>query len=493
MKNNMLKSFFQKSVKLAGISAALLLLAGCGESGDKSVQLDPDNPTQITIWHYYNGSQQAAFDRLVEEFNRTEGKELGIYVTADSQGNVSDLESSVLAAFNKEVGSSEPPDIFSSYADTAYSIDKMDMLVDLDEYMTQEELDTYVDSFVEEGRIGANGELRIFPTAKSSEIFMMSKTDWEPFAAATGASLEDLATMEGVAATAEAYYEWTDAQTPDIPGDGKAFYGRDAMANLFLVGSMQLGTELFKVENGTVTIQADENVMRRIWDTYYVPYVKGYFSSYGRFRSDDVKIGEIIAYTGSTSSANYFPDEIETADGTKQIDYIILPAPVFEGGTPYAVQQGAGMVVTKSTPEREYAAVTFLKWFTSEENNLLFGCTSGYMPVKKSALSTEMLDKTIADNALQVPGKTYETLVSCFDTAQTTTLYTNKAFDHGADARNVLEYHLADKAAADRELVLERIGQGAAPEDACADLICDQAFEEWYASFVAALNEAAAQ
>ncbi len=489
----MIKCLYTKLITLSCVSAALLFLGGCGRKDTADVKLDPENPTQITIWHYYNGSQQAAFDRLVEEFNRTKGKELGIYVTANSQGNVSDLETSVLAAFNKEVGSSEPPDIFSSYADTAYSIDKLDMLVDLDEYMTQEELDTYVDSFVEEGRIGTDGELRIFPTAKSSEIFMMSKTDWEPFAAATGASLEDLSTLEGVADTARAYYEWTDSLTPDTPGDGKAFYGRDALANLFLIGSMQLGTELFQVKDGEVTIQADEAVMRKIWDTYYVPYVKGYFSSYGRFRSDDVKIGEIIAYTGSTSSANYFPDEIETAEGTKHIDYIILPAPMFRDGTPYAVQQGAGMVVTKSTPEREYAAVTFLKWFTSEENNLLFGCTSGYMPVKKSALSAEMLDKTIEDNDLQVPGKTYETLVSCFETAKSASLYTNKAFDHGADARNVLEYHLADKAAADRETVLERMAQGSSLDEACADLTDDQAFHEWYTSFVTALNEAAAQ
>ena len=489
----MRNSCLLKLTKLICISAALLLLGGCGKGGAAGVRLDPDNPTQISIWHYYNGSQQAAFDQLVEEFNRTEGKELGIYVTANSQGNVSDLESSVLAAFNKEVGSSEPPDIFSSYADTAHSIDKLGMLVDLDTYMTEEELDAYVDSFVEEGRIGEHGELRIFPTAKSSEIFMMSKTDWEPFAEATGASLDDLATMEGVAKTAQAYYEWTDAQTPDIEGDGRAFYGRDAMANLFLIGSMQLGTELFQVEDGTVTIQADRDVMRRIWDTYYVPYVKGYFASYGRFRSDDVKIGEIIAYTGSTSSANYFPDEIETADGTKAIDYIILPAPMFEGGEAYAVQQGAGMVVTKSTPEREYAAVTFLKWFTSEENNLLFGCTSGYMPVKKAALSADMLDKTIADNDLEIPGKTYETLVSCFDTAGTTTLYTNKAFDHGVDARNILEYNLADKAVSDRETVLGRMALGSSLEEACADLTGDQAFEEWYASFVTALQEAVAQ
>ena len=37
-------------------------------------------------------------------------------------------------------------------------------------------------------------------------------------------------------ATAGAYYDWTDAQTPE-PDDGKALFGRDAMANYMLVGA----------------------------------------------------------------------------------------------------------------------------------------------------------------------------------------------------------------------------------------------------------------
>ena len=247
----------RRLILLFSCLATVALLTGCssGKSDDGKAKLDPENPTSITVWHYYNGTQQAAFDQLVEEFNRTVGKEKGVYVEAHSQGNVSDLETSVLAAFNKEVGSSEPPDIFSSYADTAYTIEQMGVLVDLEDYMSEEDMEQYVDSFLEEGRIGADGELRIFPTAKSSEVFMMSQTDWEPFAEATGASIDDLATMEGVAETAKAYYEWTDAQTPDVPNDGQAFYGRDAMANLFIIGSMQLGTELFQVDGDKVTFQ----------------------------------------------------------------------------------------------------------------------------------------------------------------------------------------------------------------------------------------------
>ena len=78
-----------KRVLLAGLAAALVFsLAGCGKKGP----LDPKNPVSLTVWHYYNGSQEAAFGGLVEEFNDTVGREKGIYVQSYSQGSVSDLE-----------------------------------------------------------------------------------------------------------------------------------------------------------------------------------------------------------------------------------------------------------------------------------------------------------------------------------------------------------------------------------------------------------------
>lgn len=476
---------------LALLLSAMTLLCACQAKPNTGVQLSPKNPTSIIVWHYYNGLQKIAFEQLVQQFNETVGKETGIYVEEHSQGSVHDLESNVLASFDKKVGSSEVPDIFSSYADTAYAIEQKGMLVDLEQYLTKEELDEYVDSFIEEGRIGKNGELRIFPVAKSSEVFMLNKNAWEAFAQATGATLDQLATKEGVTRTAQAYYEWTDSLTPDVPYDGQAFFGRDAMANLFIVGSMQFGVELFRVENGQVTLQIDRNVMRSIWDNYYVPFVKGYFATYGRFRSDDVKLGEIVGYVGSTSSANYFPNTVETAEGSKEIGHLILPTPIFENAVQrYAVQQGAGMVVTKSTPERELASVIFLKWFTQNENNLIFSCTSGYVPVKKAALNHQMLDETIQANSIDIVPKTYGAIATCIDTMPSETLYTNKAFEHGAAARAVLENHLADKATSDREIVKERLASGMSLEEAVAEFVSDEAFEKWLQDFSQALHEA---
>ncbi len=480
------KFFAKKSGIFCFVAVMALGLSGCG---DKS-PLDPKDPVSLTVWHYYNGSQQAAFDALVEEFNDTVGQEKGIYVEGFSQGSVSDLETAVRDSIEGKVGADAMPDIFSSYADTAYEVEQAGALADLSVYLSEEELEQYVDSYIEEGRIAADGSLRIFPTAKSTEIMMINKTDWDKFAEATGASLDTLATIEGVNATAKAYYEWTDNLTPDIPEDGKAFYGRDALANYFIIGMQQLGVEIFHVENGEVTLNMPEEELYRLWENYYVPMVKGYFGAYGSFRSDDVKTGDILAYTGSTSSAMYFPDQVELEDGSYAIDYIVMMAPVFEAGERCAVQQGAGMVVSRLDEKHEYAAVEFLKWFTRAENNLEFGCVSGYLPVLKEANSVEKLDQVIASEQLTVAPKTYDCLTTIFQDMDGMTLYTNKSFENGSAARKVLEYHLADKAAEDRAAVLAGLEEGKTLEEAAAPYVTREAFEDWYHSFCDALDSA---
>lgn len=467
-------------------AAMALTVSGCGSKSP----LDPKDPVSLTVWHYYNGSQQAAFDTLVEEFNDTVGRELGIYVQSYSQGSVPDLETAVRDAINGKVGADDMPDIFSSYADTAYEVEQAGALANLSDYLSQEDLEKYVDSYIEEGHIAADGSLRIFPTAKSTEIMMLNRTDWEPFAQATGASLDELATIEGVAATAKTYYEWTDGLTPDVPGDGRAFYGRDAVANYFIIGMQQLGVEIFHVENGAVTLNTDKEALRRLWENYYVPMVKGYFGAYGSFRSDDVKTGDILAYTGSTTSAMYFPDQVELEESSHAIEYLVLPAPMFEGGRPYAVQQGAGMVVSKSDLRHEYASVEFLKWFTQPENNLEFGCVSGYLPVLKEAGSIQRLDQAIADLELSVAPKTYDCLATVFEEMEGVTLYTNKSFQNGSAARKVLEYNLSDQAAADRAEIVQAMAQGMSLEEASADYVSDAAFEQWYEAFCGALSAA---
>lgn len=475
----------RRAALITAAAAAAGIFAGCGESSASDGE-----PVSIEIWHYYNGSLQNSFDKMIENFNSTVGAENGITVSAHSQGSIAELETAVLNSAQKQVGSSELPNIFASYADTAYEIEKLDILADLDRYFTPEEQSEYIDSYIEEGRIGSGGELYIFPIAKCTETFMLNKTEWDTFAAATGASVEDMRTVEGITDTSRKYYEWTDSLTPDIAGDGRALYGRDALANMFIIGSKQLGHEIFRVENGSVTVDLDESAMRKIWDNYYVPYISGYFRADGKYRSDDVKVGNIISLIGSTSSAVYFPDEVTDDSGAHAIEAEILPFPVFEGGQTVSVQQGAGMVVTKSTSEEEAAAVLFLKWFTEPENNIAFSAESGYLPVKKQANDYDYYKETAEKLGIEVVGTNDAVIKEAFDRISQSEFYTSKAFDGCQEARKILEYSLADKAAADRAAVEEHMKLDMSLEEAAAMYNTDENFAEWYAQLKADIDAA---
>ena len=190
-----------------------------------------------------------------------------------------------------------------------------------------------MDAYIQEGYFHDDGALYLFPVAKSTEITMINTTEWQPFANATGVTLDQLSTTEGIVDVARQYYEWTDSLTPDVPDDGKAFYfyGRDSMSNYFIIGMKQMGIDIFDVENGEVTLRPEKEQIRRLWDNYYVPYINSWFASLGKFRSDDAKTGDILAYTGSSSSSMYFPDHVVLDDSSRPIGYTVLPTPVMDG------------------------------------------------------------------------------------------------------------------------------------------------------------------
>lgn len=471
----------------------VMSLAACsgGASSEekvKTVKLDSNNPVSISVWHYYNGMQQKAFSQLVTEFNETVGKEQGVIVEEFSQGNVTDLETVVLNAANKKVGAGKMPNIFAAYADTAYAVNQLGLVVDLSEYISKEEFSQYIDGYVEEGRFSADSGVKIFPVAKSIEILMVNQTDWDKFAAATGADVGDCQTFEGIAKIAEKYYEWTDSLT-DKPDDGKAFFGRDAMANYFIIGARQLGVEIFGNENGKPVLNFDKTVMRKLWDNYYIPYVNGYFSAKGRFRTDDVKTGDIVAFVGSSSGATFCPNEVIVDDNNSYpITMEAYACPGFAGGEKYAVQQGAGMVVTKSEDEKEiYASTVFLKWLTAKEQNVQFSISSGYVPVTKAGN-----EKAWVEQAMQQAGTSQNLqniITTALDVVKENRMYTTKAFEQGTDARNVLEHSMQDKANADRSAVLAQMQSGVARKDAVAPYETEENFETWYQQAKAQLEE----
>ena len=155
---------------------------------------------------------------------------------------------------------------------------------------------------------------------------------------------------------------------------------------------------------------------------------------------------------GSSSGAAYFPKEVAVSDvESYPIESVLAPAPMFEQGEKIAVQQGAGMVVTASDTQHEYASVLFLKWFTEEERNIEFSLSSGYLPVKKAANDIETIKKVMQNNAELGSAEMIGVVEVAEKQLSEVQLYTTKAFEGGNDARSLLDTSMQDLAKADRE------------------------------------------
>ena len=470
---------------LSACLSVILVLSSC--NGKKSTDDNSDKPVTVTLWHYYNGVQLTTFDRYVKEFNETVGAREGIEVKAVSKDSVSSLAESVISAVNDEPGADNPPDIFATYAETAYILDQKGALTDLSQYFTDEELSEYVDGYIEEGMFGNDGSLKIFPTAKSTEIMMLNATEWEKFSKEYKQSVDSLKTWEGLCEVAQMYYIYTDELTPDIKNDGKAFFGRDSVANYMIVGAAQLGNEFIKTDSGKAILNIDKGTVRRLWDCYYVPYVSGYFTAKGRYRSDDIKTGEIVSMVCSTTGAVYFPDKVTINDDyTYSVENIVLPVPDFEGTSSYLVQQGAGMSVLKSDERTQYASAVFLKWFTEEERNIKFSLDSGYMPVKKSANNFEKIIGACSEDKESTLMRSVNTAIEGINSA---VLYSSVPFEKSTELRNCLEDYIQKTAEQAYEKAKNEIDSGEERKEVIKKYTDNTAFDEWFDLFKEELDK----
>jgi len=364
--------------RILSITLLLLLLFGSVTGCQNKAKLSPKDPVTLTIWHNYGGEMQNTMDLLIDEFNATIGKEKGIIVTVTAISSSSDLDNSLAMIANGDPGAPQPPDISTGYPKIAIQLQEKDMLLNLDDYFTEEELSAYVDAFLSEGRF-SDGGLYVFPLAKSTEVLFLNQTLFDEFSAETGASADLLASFEGIARLSQMYYDWS---------DGKQFFTADSWFNVAEVGMMQLGADLFD-ENNSLALDTDS--YQHIFETLYTPSAEGGFAIHDGYSSDLSKTGDILCSTGSSAGILFYGNTITYPDASsKEVEYSILPYPVFEGGEKWALQRGGGLIAFKTDERKALAAAEFLKWLTAPKQNMAFISQTGYLPVTKQAFESDL-------------------------------------------------------------------------------------------------------
>ena len=356
--------------KLLAVLAALALMGGLAACGEKPL-LDPKDPTELIMWHVYGEQAGSPMDELVDEFNRTTGRETGVLVRVMNVTSTAKIGKLLLDAQRNDPNSLPFPDIFTCHIGDALALGQQNIL-DWNDSFTPEELAEFVPGFLEDGM--QDGRLLIFPISKSTHMLMMTGPGFDRFSAATGVTEEDLATWEGFYAAAAEYYQLT----------GLPFCALDYPLRAVELNAMEHGAEDFYTEDGWYDF---ENLaLKESWLQFARALVQGHVVVSDLYSNTQVMTGEVLSGMGSSAAILYYNDVVTYEDGhSEPMDLRVLPMPCTAGAQPLMTQAGVGLCAYKTTPEKAEAAKIFAHWLTEAERNLTFVTDTGYMPVRQGA------------------------------------------------------------------------------------------------------------
>jgi hypothetical protein len=164
--------------------------------------------------------------------------------------------------------------------------------------------------------------------------------------------------------------------------------------------------------------------------------------------------------------------------GALEIEYLAYDD---EGTKKTAVQQGAGMSVTKSSTEKEKAAIEFLKWFTLEENNIGFCVDSGYFPVKTNERIKERMKEKLISMNIGEGSLVYENTMLGLESILNSDLYAPIAFEEGSTKRKIITEYLTDRL----EICKDRYNE--TPIEDRAGFL-ETCYKEWSANLISELE-----
>lgn len=346
----------------------LSLFTGCSDK----TELDPENPVTLTMWHVYGEQADSPMNKLVEQFNRTTGKETGIIINVSLMSSTAQIGEKLLTAQKEEVGALKMPDLFFCHNNNVAELGA-DHLLDWKTVFTEEELENYVPEFLEDGMV--DGKLSVFPVSKSTHMLFIAGTAFERFSKATGVTYDSLSDWDGFLSAAEKYYAYS---------GGQPFCALDFPIRAVELNAMEQGGKDFYTADGWYDFENE--ALKTSYVKFAEAITKGHIIVSDLYSNTQIMTGEVVAGLGSTASILYYNDTVTYPDNTSEpMNLQILPPPTAKGKDLLVTQAGVGLCAYKTTEQKAEAATVFARWLTDAERNLDFCVETGYMPVNKSS------------------------------------------------------------------------------------------------------------
>ena len=413
-------------------------------NGNAIPEFDTTKQVEITFWHTMGDNLQTALNGIIENFNK---EYPNITITHTQVGGYPDVRDNVLT--NIPVKST--PNLAYCYPDHVALYREAKAVAVLDSYIndsrygfSQEQLDSFVPGFYEEGKSFGDGKMYLLPFVKSTEVLYYNATEFAKKGYKVPTTWDEL---------------WTLCETIKAANSTAIPLGYDSEANWFITNAEQNG---FKYTTSDKTYgPAGHFLFSNKGNKAFVTdlktkYDKGLFTTetmYGAYTSGlfTASTNASLMCIGSTGGASY---QSSTAFETG-----IAQIPQTKNGAKDAViSQGPSIcMMSKSDKQQELASWLFLKYLTSNvDAQTSFAKASGYIPVTTEAQNSEDYQKYL--NAAGGTSKDgVKALAAKVAVEQSDKYFTSPTFVGSAQARdeveniivNVLKGTAVDKAFSD--------------------------------------------
>jgi multiple sugar transport system substrate-binding protein len=381
-------------IRVAGAGAGLValngLLAACG--GAKNTASSPAatpaaNPVdsvdltgkkiQLTFWHAKSGAKGDKLNAIISAFNSSQP---AVTVTPQFQGNYTDLYKKLLTS----VAGGQVPDLADAYPSQVSEYQSANAVVPLDDYvhsskygLSSSEQDDYIKPFWNENVYPEYGnKLLSFPFSKS---FLVMFFNADRLKAVNFSKAPDQWTWDDFAAAGKA------ATGGNTKGWGIAIDASTFDAMVYSRGGKLISDDqkhwLLNQQPGVDALSFYVNAVRDGWA--YKTTESG---------ADQVDFGAGRSALLLATSSN-FANQTKEVNGNGKFSWSIADIPHSAGAAPATVLYGGSVAVFKTTPERQLAAWQFIKYFTSPEVTADWSVSTGYAPIRQSAIQSEQVQQ----------------------------------------------------------------------------------------------------
>lgn len=355
-------SFFMVFILMLSVSA-------CGsKKANTNIVTSLDQPVEIEFWHGLSGKVEAQLQTLTDQFNE---QQPNITVKLVNQGSYNDLNKKLTVAAT----SNGLPALSMAYPQLIFQLARQEKVIDVKPYMENKEVgldeSIYFKPFIKEGEL--DGKQYALPFNKSTEILTYNKTEFDKLGKALPTSWDE------AFAIAKEYH----AQT------GKVGFGVDSVNSLFVTILKSSGVDNWKNEDGTFNFN-NPTVIK--WVT---KFQQGKQEGWLRLPGEDKYLstpfgnGDVLMYVGSNAGLTFTDSAVNG-----KFEWATAPYP-----NDIVIQQGPSIFAMNNvSPQQQYASYEYMKFMTSTPSTTSWAMATGYLPVTKDAMESEVYKKYLQEH-----------------------------------------------------------------------------------------------